>query len=182
MSYNETKKSVFNRGEPPDDFLNELVAWGQAAPDEIFEPNAVSDIYTSVFKALGPWKGIAHRRAVMLEVMRVLAGFESSWNWDEGVDKNNPASVTPETIEAGAWQVSADAMNFGQELRDLVLANVGTLDGDAFQEAMKQNHPLAMEFVARLLRRTTQHHGPVRRHRIDPWLRREAVEEFQSLL
>lgn len=37
-------------------------------------------------------------------------------------------------------------MNFGQELKDLVLADVGTLDGNAFQEAMKQNHPLAAEF------------------------------------
>ena len=73
-------------------------------------------------------------------------------------------------------------MYFGQELRDLVQTNVGTLDGNAFQEAMKADHPLAMEFVARLLRRTTRHHGPVRRHEIDPWLRRRTMRLRSSAL
>jgi hypothetical protein len=182
MRYIATKQHVLNRGVPPDDFLNQLVAWGKQAPDEIFAPNLFSDIYSSVKNTLGPWRDIRHRRAVMLEVMRVLAGFESSWDWNEGVDVNNPTSVTPETIEAGAWQVSANSMSFGQELKDLVQREVGTLDGTAFQRAMKANHPLAMEYVARLLRRTTRHHGPVLRHEIDPWLRRDAVEEFEGLL
>jgi hypothetical protein len=182
MNYIATKQHVKNRGVPPNDFLDRLVAWGREAPDEIFVRNPFSDIYSSVLNTLGPWDSTLHRRAVMLEVMRVLAGFESSWNWDEGRDLSNPTSVTPDTIEAGAWQVSANSMNFGQELKDLVLANVGTLDGNAFQKAMKQNHPLAMEYVARLLRRTTTHHGPVLRHEIDPWLRRDAVAEFQALM
>jgi hypothetical protein len=182
MRYNSKKQLVANRGVPPDAFLDQLVAWGKLAPNEIFEPNARSDVYSSVFDTLGPWQGIQHRRAVMLEVMRVLAGFESSWNWSEGRDASNPTSVTPDTVEAGAWQVSANSMNFGQELKDLVLAKVGTLDGNAFQQAMKQNHPLAMEYIARLLRHTTHHNGPVLRHEIDPWLRRDAVAEFQALL
>jgi hypothetical protein len=118
----------------------------------------------------------------MLEVMRVLAGFESSWDWNAGRDTNNPTSITPDTIEAGAWQVSANSMNFGKELKDLVLVTVGTLDGNVFQSAMKQNHQLAMEYIARLLRRTTHHNGPVLRHEIDPWLHRNAVEEFQAML
>jgi hypothetical protein len=182
MNYIATKQHVANRGVPTGDFLDQLVAWGRRSSDEIFAPNLFSDIYSSVINTLGPWEGIPHRRAVMLEVMRVLAGFESSWNWNEGRDTTNPTSVTPDTIEAGAWQVSANAMNFGQELKDLVLANVGTLDGDAFQRAMKQNHPLAMEFIARLLRRTTLHNGPVLSHEIDPWLRRSAVAEFQAFM
>jgi hypothetical protein len=182
MKYIATKQHVFNRGVPPDDFLDQLVAWGKQAPDEIFAPNPLSDIYSSVKNTLGPWRDLKHRRAVMLEVMRVLAGFESSWNWNEGRDTNNPTSVTPETIEAGAWQVSANSMNFGQELKDLVQREVGTLDGNDFQKAMKENHSLAMEYVARLLRRTTRHHGPVSRHEIDPWLRRDAVDEFEGLL
>ena len=182
MNFVATKKRVANRGVPPDDFLEQLVAWGKQAPEEIFAPNAFNDVYSSVKNTLGPWENNAHRRAVMLEVMRVLAGFESSWDWTEGRDVNNPTSVTPETIEAGAWQVSANSVNFGQELKDLVLAKVGTLDGNAFQAAMKENHPLAMEYVARLLRRTTHHHGPVLRHEIDEWLRRAAVAEFQQLL
>lgn len=182
MAFQAVKQNVFNRGIPPDSFLNELVAWGGTALDEIFAPNTHADIYSNVVGVLGPWQGLRHRRAVMLEVMRVLAGFESSWDWDAGVDTTNPTSTTPDTIEAGAWQVSANSMAFGQELKDLVLNKVGSLDGDDFQQAMKQDHQLAMEYVARLLRRTVNHHGPVKRHEIDSWLRRDAVVEFQALL
>ena len=182
MKYIALKQHVSNRGVPSTDFLDQLIAWGKQAPDEIFEPNPFSDIYSSVKNSLGPWRGLKHRRAVMLEVMRVLAGYESSWKWNEGRDVTNSTSVTPETIEAGAWQVSANSLGFGQELKDLVQREVGTLDGTKFQKAMKENYSLAMEYVARLLRRTTRHHGPVVRHEIDAWLRRDAVEEFETLL
>jgi len=182
MTFQATKQQVFNRGVPPNSFLSELVAWGRTAPDDIFAPNPNTDIYSSVVEVLGPWQDIRHRKAAMLEVMRVLAGFESSWNWDAGVDTTNPTSTTPDTIEAGAWQVSANSMAFGQELKDLVSREVGSLDGNDFQRAMKQDHQLAMEYIARLLRRTVNHNGPVKRHEIDPWLRRDAVTEFQALL
>lgn len=182
VTYSATKQHVLNRGVPPDSFLDELVAWGKDAPADIFAVNAYSDVYSSIHNVLGPWEADPYRRGVMLEVMRVLAGFESSWNWNEGVDTNNPTSNTPTTMEAGAWQVSANSMEFGQELKDLVLSQVGTLDGVAFQRAMKSNHPLAMEYIARLLRRTTAHNGPVLRHEIDPWLRKNAVEEFIRLV
>ncbi len=182
MAFRATKQKVLNRGIPPDSFLNELVAWGRSAPDDIFAPNENADIYANVVDELGPWQGLPHRRAAMLEVLRVLAGFESSWNWNAGVDTTNPTSTTPTTIEAGAWQVSANSMSFGQELKDLVLRKVGSLDGNAFQAAMKRDHVLAIEYVARLLRRTVKHHGPVKRHEIDAWLRKDAVNEFQNML
>jgi hypothetical protein len=182
MKYKALKQKVLNRGIPSDEFLDQLISWGKQAPDEIFAPNTFTDIYSNIKTTLGPWEGIKHRRAVMLEVMRVLAGFESSWNWNAGRDTTNPTSVTPETIEAGAWQVSANSMSFGKELKDLVLTQIGTTDGKAFQKSMKENHPLAMEYVARLLRRTTKHHGPVKRHEIDSWLRRDAVAEFEELI
>jgi hypothetical protein len=118
----------------------------------------------------------------MLEVMHVLAGFESSWDWRAGVDTSNPSSQTPVTAEAGAWQVSADSLSFGPELRELVKRRAGSLDPLDFQEAMKDDHLLAMEYIARLLRRTTQHNGPVKRHEIDDWLLPAAVAEFQVLL
>jgi hypothetical protein len=180
--YHALKERVLNRGVPPDAFLDQLVAWGGTASDDIFVPNAAQDVYSSVVGVLGPWRDLNHRRAAMLEVMRVLAGFESSWDWNAGRDTNNPTSVTPNTIEAGAWQVSANSMDFGQELKDLVMNAVGSLDGNAFQDAMKTNHPLAMEYIARLLRRTVDHNGPVKRHEIDAWLRPDAVEEFLGLL
>ena len=37
------------------------------------------------------------------------------------------------------------------------MSAVRSLDGDTFQEAMKTNHPLAMEYIARLL---ATHGGP----------------------
>ena len=73
-------------------------------------------------------------------------------------------------------------MGFGEELKNLVLTKVGSLNGSDFQRAMKQNHQLAMEYIARLLRRTVNHNGPVKRHEIDPWLRKDAVMEFRDLL
>lgn len=182
MAFRATKQKVLNRGIPPDSFLQELIAWGRTAPDEIFAPNENADVYSNVVGVLGPWQGLPHRRAAMLEVMRVLAGFESSWRWNAGVDTTNPTSITPNTIEAGAWQVSANSMSFGPELKDLVQRKTGSLDGNDFQRAMKRDHPLAMEYIARLLRRTVNHNGPVKRHEIDAWLRRDAVEEFQTLL
>lgn len=182
MAYHATKRRVHNRGIPPDSFLDQLVAWGRIAPDDIFVPNSAKDVYSNIFRVLGPWQGLRHRRAAMLEVMRVLAGFESSWNWNEGRDTNNRTSITPTTIEAGAWQVSANSMGFGQELKNLVRSKAGSLDGNAFQRAMKHNHQLAMEYIARLLRRTVNHNGPVKRHEIDPWLRTDAVSEFLNLL
>ena len=182
MAFRATKQKVHNRGIPPDSFLDELITWGRTAADDIFAPNENADVYSSVVEVLGPWQGPLHRRAGMLEVMRVLAGFESSWNWNAGVDTTNPTSTTPTTIEAGAWQVSANSMSFGPELKELVLRKVGSLDGNAFQRAMKRDHVLAMEYIARLLRRTVKHNGPVKRHEIDEWLRRDAVEEFQALL
>jgi hypothetical protein len=182
MAYSATKHRVHNRGVPPDSFLDELVAWGKTASDDVFVPNSAQDVYSNVLRVLGPWQGLGHRRAVMLEVMRVLAGFESSWKWNEGRDVHNATSVTSVTIEAGAWQVSANSMGFGRELKNLVLRKVGSANGNDFQRAMKQDHPLAMEYIARLLRRTVNHNGPVKRHEIDAWLRKDAVTEFLSLL
>jgi hypothetical protein len=186
VNFNATKVIVKNRGVPPDSFLTELVTWGRSAKEELFAPNAnPNDIYSSVKPILGPWAGGGYRRATMLEVMRVLAGFESSWNWNEGVDVTNRTSVTPETIEAGAWQVSMNALAFGQDLKDLTQKAIGTLnysEGDRFQLEMKKNHTFAMEFIARLLRHTCKHNGPVLRHEIDPWLSRASTKELQDLI
>lgn len=196
MTFTAAKSKVLNRGVPPDSFLTELVLWGRSAPDEIFAPNDRVDIYNKVRHELGPWTSPLHRRAVMLEVMRVLAGFESSWKWTEGVDTSKDVANNDENAEAGAWQVSYDARKFDVSLRTLLTTN-GVTSGRSFQAKMKSNHALAMEFVSRLMRFTTKHNGPLYKdderssirpslrdpvHSIYPWLRREAVNEFVSLL
>lgn len=176
------RAKVHTRGNPPLDFLAELVAWGKTAPEAIFAVNSVADdIYSSIRPQLGPWTSVLHRRAAMLEVLRVLGGFESSWDWSEGRDTTNPAENSAETISAGLWQVSYDSRGFGVDLREM-LAAAGIRDGHAFQAAMKENHPFAMEYTARLIRRTTRHHGPLKRKEVNRWLSRDAVAEFQTLL
>lgn len=178
-----TKAPVANRGSAPDSFLQQLLDWGRTAPQEVFAPNAIFDIYSSVAPQLGPYQGLAHRRAVMLEVLRVHAGFESSWNWDEGRDLSNQESNTPATEEAGAFQCSCNSLRYGQELKDLFArASPGDDSCEAFIRVSKQDHPFAIEYDARLLRRTLAHHGPIHRREVNRWLRRDAVAEFQSLL
>jgi hypothetical protein len=190
MMFNATKQSVSNRGIPPDSFLDELVAWGVDAPADIFADFSNSDgVFARVKSILGPYDDIRHRRAVMLEVMRVLAGFESSWNWNQGTDADADAKAlkagaprSPGQIEAGAWQVSANSMGLGIELRVIVAAEIGSTGAKEFQKAMKENHPLAMEYIARLLNRTITGNGPLIRDDINKWLKRDAVAEFRGFL
>lgn len=183
----KTLQPVANRGKAPEAFLTELIQWGRSAPEDIFasRPDPAPpehDIYTWIKPILGPWEGARHRKAVMLEVLRVLAGFESSWNWREGRDVQNPTENTAVTISAGAFQVSANSMNFDRSLKELVRSRAGTTDGTAFQAAMKSDHALALEYTARLIRFTHRHHGPILRKEIHSWLRRDSVAEFQRFL
>jgi hypothetical protein len=111
------KSKVHNRGKPPESFLNEIIDWARSAPEEIFQHNELHDIYSNVVADLGPWQSLAHRKAAMLEVLRVLGGFESSWKWEEGVDVTNPDSNTPCTEEAGIFQCSGNSMSFDATLK-----------------------------------------------------------------
>ena len=143
---------------------------------EVFGPSDSLDVYSYVRSSLGPWRDNEHRRWVMAEVLRVLGMFESSGNWNCGYDTSNPAEDSPTTKSAGAFQVSANSRNFGADLRA-----ISPSDGDTFQAVMKSNHPLAVEYIARLLRHTVEANGPVLGHHIDKWLAREAVPEWEKL-
>lgn len=179
--YTALKRRVYNRGSAPDSFLDELIEWAKNAPDVVFEKNENYDIYSSVYKQLGPWENLAHRKAVMCEVLRVLGGFESSWNWNEGRDITNSTSNTPCTEEAGIFQCSGNSMGFGQ-LRSFANANGGVDSCEEFIKASKSDHLFALEYCARLLRETVNHHGPVKRKEINEWLSRDCVSEFQKLI
>jgi hypothetical protein len=176
------RNKVFNRGKPPVSFLNELVDWGVSAPNEIFARNDRVDIYSVVKDELGPWTNDVERRAVMLEVLRVLAGFESSWDWNADVDTTNPTSNTPCTKEAGILQCSGNSMNFDSSLKELLRSVAGATDCDTFRATTKENHPFALEYCARLLRFTVNHHGPVKHGDIQPELRRDAMAEFLGFI
>lgn len=187
---------VLNRGTPPPAFIDEMIAWARTAPITLFERNAVKDIYSKVIPELGPYSDLIHRKAVMLEVLRVLAGFESSWDWKEGVDTSRLGSDTPENSEAGAWQVSYDARYLSPSLKDFLIQR-SISNGVQFQQVTKFDRPFAMEFVTRILRINTKHNGPLYKgdernairsslrgeeHSIYPWLNRDAVQEFIEAL
>lgn len=173
---------MLNRGRAPDSFLDELVDWGVTAPSEVFVRNDRVDIYSSVMPQLGPLQGDLHRRAVMLEVLRVLGGFESSWSWIAGVDTTNPTSNTPCTEEAGIFQCSGNSMSFSPTLKELLLRTGADGTCLSFIKTTKTNHQFAIEYCAHLIRYTTKHHGPIKREEIHPWLRRDAVDELQGFL
>lgn len=191
MTFTACKHPVHGRGEPPDSFLTELLAWGQTAPEEIFAPNNDSeDVFNRLAPILGPWGTPKHRRAAMLELLRCLAGFESSWNWNEGVDKTNGTSqrliVGQET---GIFQVSYDSLGLDlagsdriDDLHQCVQKYCGTLNVQQFIIEMKANHTFALEYAARLLRNSYFWDGPVKRHEIDSSLYAPAVLEFEAYL
>ncbi len=184
MIFGPCKSRVKNRGEPPDSFLTQLVEWGRGAPGDIFAPNPnPADIYAFLRPILGPWDNLLHRRAAMLEVMRVHAGFESSWNWNEGVDHTNQTSLhNKDGEETGIFQVSFDSTFIADHAMKPFAVEHGIGTVGSFIPEMKSNHPLALEYYARLVRINIKWAGPLLRHEVDPWLSRAAVSQFEELL
>jgi len=167
---------------PPVSFLDELVDWALQAPDEIFAPNAADDVYSSIVTELGPFVFTVHRKAVMLEVLRVLAGHESTWNWKQGVDDDKKGIKTSHNEEAGAFQCSAHSMAWDQSLQDFVQTTLGATDDATFIAGSKSNHKFAIEYVARLLRITVEDSDPIVSHAVHHDLKRTAVAEFRGHL
>lgn len=187
------KARVHNRGTPPTWFLDEVLAWGKIATDKHFEVNSIYDIYSSVKPQLGPYKSDKHRRAVMLESLRVLGGFESSWRHTAGVDTTNPSSMANKCgEEAGIFQTSQNATYFGTDLKFMqidmckdytqktICLNFIACSKDS--AGNKANRKFVYDFTSLLLRRTVNHHGPVKRKEINKWLSRACVAEFEAKL
>ncbi len=169
---------------PPVSFLDQLIDAIDPLPDDVFAENAFHDIYAVMKGPLGPYTGLLHRKAVMCEVLRVQAAFESDWNWNEGVDINNLHSMTHIAgEETGAFQVSFDSTALGHSAM-LPFAVAHDIDTpQKFISAMKNDHRLAVEYDARLLRINTTWCGTIN----DPTkaishVRRDAVAEFQTFL
>ncbi len=183
MDFVYSKARVLNRGRPPDSFLTELVDWAKNAPMELFAPNSeLSDIYVYVKPVLGPWTSVEYRRGVLLEVMRVHAGFESSWNWNEGVDTTNHTSMAHlEGQETGVFQVSFDSTYLDNHRLSPFAQSNGIGTPQTFIPDIKSKHDLCMEYYARLIRFNVQWAGPIKRHEIDPWLSRKSADELRVL-
>lgn len=191
---------VLNRGSAPDSYLEESIAWCKTASDLIFAPNDVPvDIFTCIKSSLATpigtdasgtqlyhWESLEQRRASVLEAMRVHAGFESSWNFNEGVDTTNPTSESHITgQEAGIFQVSFNSEWLGHDgMKNFAIAN-GIDTPEKFIAKMKSDHALAFGYYARLARISMAWAGPFLRHgpnSVYPWLRRDARDEFMQRL
>lgn len=171
------------RGSPPPvPFLDELVDWASYAPDVIFNSTAKHDIYSNVLTELGPYTSAVHRKAVMLEVLEVLAGIESTWHWNQGVDTTKTEIPTPENEETGAFQVSWDGMGNDQSLKDFVKKTFGKTDTKTFITNTKTHHQFAIEYAARLFMVTIDANGPLGRPKFHHELSRDAVDEFMGLI
>jgi hypothetical protein len=73
-------------------------------------------------------------------------------------------------------------MRFDSSLKQLLQAAAGSTDCDTFRATTKANHKFALEYCARLLRFTINHHGPVKGGHIQPELRRDAMAELLGFL
>lgn len=169
-----------NHSAPPLSFLETMVAWAKGEDDAVFAPNdhlGNKDIFNLV---LGPWTSLLHRRAAMLECLRVLAGDESDWNWKEGRD-TTAGPETPEQMEAGAFQVSYDSIHLGNDLIGY-LEQHGVTDAQTFQDKIKSDPMLDLGYTARLLRDATRWDGPINRGWVTSQVNRTAVAEFEAAL
>lgn len=183
MNFSATLAPVLGQGVPPSDFLTQLVLFGQQQNAiSICAPNAGYDIFSIMKSHLGPWTSPVQRIAAMLEVLRVLAAEESSWNWDEGADPNGVGEDNILNRETGAFQVSANSMNFDSSLPVCVDSYLGAHDPVTFITGMKANHALAVEYVARLLRFSIKWDGPIERGVVQKLVSRAAMAEFQTLI
>jgi len=186
MNFHHLLLPVAGRGAPPIQFLTELVEWGKTAPAEIFAPNdEPGDVMGKLRGILGPWQSEMQRRCAMLELLRCLAGFESSWHWNEGVDTTNRTSMAHvEGQETGIFQVSFDSLGLEHQHHTLkaLLDRHGVTGPQSFIGRMKVDHQFAMEYAARLLRINYRWDGPIRDGHIDSSLSRAAMDEFEGLI
>lgn len=174
---------------PPTSFLHTLIEIVRELDDSIFASNSnPHDVFTSIFPVVQPWTGVKdsfewfqHRKAAMCEVLRVLGGFESTWNWKEGKDMSSKHENDADTMSAGLWQISYDSRSHGDDLNALI-QRWGIHDGMDFQWIMKNKVSFAIEYAIRLFRHTTHHNGPLLRHEVDEQMSRAAIDEFKHLL
>lgn len=184
-TYIATRRSVTAaHPKTPASFLDDLIDAIDPLPDDVFAENALHDIYAVMKGSLGPYTSLPHRKAVMCEVLRVQAAFESDWNWDQGVDTNNHHSTThTDGEETGAFQVSFDSTALGHSAM-LPFAGTHNIETAAkFIPAMKSDHRLAVEYCVRLLRVSTAWCGTINDpSKVISLVRRDAVAEFQAFL
>lgn len=183
MSFNHTRRTFANHGPTPVSFLQDLLLWAETAPDEIFAPNNEPSDAFNLLVPVGGWQSLAHRKATLLDAAVIHAGYESDWNWHEGVDVTNRTSMANKTgQETGPWEVSFDSENIHHAAMLPFAQSHDIANVDAFIPAMKTNKPLSCEYYFRLLRVSTAWAGPWNKGWVAAHISSEAVAEWQALL
>lgn len=174
--------SVDNHKVPPQDFIDVIVDTIKGMDDSVFAPIAKAEIYSAVGNELPYTKDPLTRKAYMCEILRCLAAFESDYNWNEGAD-TTAGPEKPDEEETGAFQVSANSMNFGN-LKSFFYERFGMGNDtiNLFIWAMKNKHSFSIEYIIRLLRITIAANGPILHKHINGWLSMDAVNEFKEKL
>lgn len=179
-------RQITNRGRVPKGVLDLLTDFARTAPDKLFERNDKADIYSLVASRVGPFTTLKQRRAVMVDVLLVLGGFESSWSFLEGRDPATSASKPCEEFEAGIFQVSSNSFSYSGDLRKLYdvackdYAKYKSCEG--FQRCTKAEPAFAISYTAMLLRLTYKHHGPLIRGDVTRQLSKSCEREIESVL
>jgi hypothetical protein len=177
---------VHNRGTIPKWFIDDVIAVANKTPDWVFAENSNDDIYSSIKPQLGPWKSLRHRKAAMVNVVLVAAGFESSW--DYGADRDKSASNTSScTREVGILQSSGNSNHFSKSLGAYQQEVCNSTACDGFRACSKApNANFQKEFPVghfmRLVRFTIKHHGPLASKKINPWLKKSCVSAIEKKL
>lgn len=188
----ETK--IYNRGAPSPALINEFITWGNQAPDEIFVKNNNNDVFTLIKPKLAPngWRNLKHRKSALISTLLVLAAYESSFDWSEGIDVTNSSSSKNKcNEEAGLFQTSGNIMALDKSLKDLFDKRcrqqyAGNSDCIKFIKCSKDphaDHTFTIEITARALRFTTRHWGPLlRRNDVYAHLNPACQKELEARL
>lgn len=176
-------KALVRDNVPTDDFLNTLTDAGAMllkTEPAIFDAERLDGILAWTQRELGPFISTEHKAACAMEALRCLASFESSYNWTTGKDPANK-SPDPNTWEAGVFQVSYNSIRLDKSLKAMCEGR-DIFDAQSFVHDQKNDHAFACAYAIKLLLVTTRANGPAVRREINPWLKREAVQEFLSFL
>ncbi len=163
---------------PPVAFLDTILKWAQSESDTVFERNTGFDIY-SVLEKL-PHTSLLERKAVALEALRCIGGFESNWNWKEGRDVS-AGPETEEQMEAGAFQVSFDSSRLGPDLQRYLIEN-GIFHAGDFRTRIQVDPVFDCAYTFRLLRVSTRWDGPINRGWVTAAASLDAHKEWMALL
>jgi hypothetical protein len=164
--FDELKQTFGGHGPAPEAFFSDLLDWQKTAADEIFaaneEPDDVFGIIKPVLHPDGPWESLMQRKAALLYMGMIHAGYESDWRYQEGVDTTNAASMAHLTgQESGMFQESFDSTFLGHfAMRPFAIAN-GIDDPADFIARMKSDHRLAFEYYFRSSRISFKWAGPL---------------------